>query len=157
MLQEQWTERETVPGKGLFNRLAIGAHRPRSTSKGQMITQGNTRPLMRLHSNRATLSGWSRKLALMLAVFLGVQSGLSSPLVAQGLPLIRDREIERLLSDYASPIFEAAGLGGGRITIRIVRSNVFNAFVVDGKNVYVPHRRIDAIPDAEPDHWRNRP
>lgn len=56
---------------------------------------------------------------------------------AQGLPLIRDREIERLLNDYASPIFETAGLGGGRITIRIVRSNVFNAFVVDGKNVYV--------------------
>ncbi len=102
-----------------------------------MITQGKRRPLIRLHSNWSMLTGWSSKLAWMLAVFLGVQSGLSSPLVAQGLPLIRDREIERLLSDYASPIFEAAGLGGGRITIRIVRSNVFNAFVVDGKNVYV--------------------
>ena len=56
---------------------------------------------------------------------------------AQGLPLIRDREIERLLNDYASPIFEAAGLGGGRITMRIVRSSIFNAFVVDGRNVYV--------------------
>jgi predicted Zn-dependent protease len=56
---------------------------------------------------------------------------------AQRLPLIRDREIERLLNDYATPLFEAAGLGGGRITIRIVRSSIFNAFVVDGRNVYV--------------------
>lgn len=74
----------------------------------------------------------------MLAVLIA-----ASPLVtareaaAQGLPLIRDREIERLLNDYAQPIFDAAGLGGGRITIRIVRSNIFNAFVVDGRNVYV--------------------
>jgi len=56
---------------------------------------------------------------------------------AQGLPLIRDSEIERLLNDYAQPIFRAAGLGGGRITVRIVRSNIFNAFVVDGHNVYI--------------------
>lgn len=60
-----------------------------------------------------------------------------APVSAQGLPLIRDQEIERLLNDYSNPIFDAAGLGSGRITIRIIRSNIFNAFVVDGKNVYV--------------------
>ncbi|MCB1519648.1 MAG: M48 family metallopeptidase [Hyphomicrobiaceae bacterium] len=56
---------------------------------------------------------------------------------AQGLPLIRDAEIESLLSDYASPIFRAAGLGSGRIAMRIVRNDAFNAFVVDGRNVFV--------------------
>ncbi|MGI9426647.1 MAG: M48 family metalloprotease, partial [Hyphomicrobiaceae bacterium] len=56
---------------------------------------------------------------------------------AQSLPLIRDTEIERLLSDYSRPIFEAAGLGSGRVTIRIVRSRVFNAFVIDGRNIYI--------------------
>ncbi|MEL6297549.1 MAG: M48 family metalloprotease [Pseudomonadota bacterium] len=59
------------------------------------------------------------------------------PAEAQRIPLIRDSEIERLLSDYAKPIFSAAGLGGGRVSIRIVRSSIFNAFVVDGRNVYI--------------------
>lgn len=81
---------------------------------------------------------WRRgSTALLGAIVIAAQGALSSAATAQGLPLIRDREIERLLSDYASPIFEVAGLGGGRITVRIVRSSVFNAFVVDGKNVYV--------------------
>lgn len=56
---------------------------------------------------------------------------------AQGVPLIRDTEIENLLNDYARPIFRAAGLGTGRVTMRIVRSDAFNAFVVDGRNVFV--------------------
>lgn len=61
----------------------------------------------------------------------------SSPAHAQGLPLIRDTEIEKLLNDYSAPIFRAAGLGTGRVAVRIVRNNAFNAFVVDGRNVFV--------------------
>lgn len=61
----------------------------------------------------------------------------AAPASAQGLPLIRDTEIENLLGDYAKPIFRAAGLGSGRVAIRIVRNNGFNAFVVDGRNVFV--------------------
>ena len=53
------------------------------------------------------------------------------------MPLIRDTEVENLLNDYARPIFRAAGLGTGRITMRIVRSDAFNAFVIDGRNVFV--------------------
>ena len=56
---------------------------------------------------------------------------------AQGLPLIRDSEIERLMNDYAQPIFRAAGLGAGRVRVRLVRSQVFNAFVLDGRNVFI--------------------
>lgn len=56
---------------------------------------------------------------------------------AQGIPLIRDTEIENLLNDYARPLFRAAGLGTGRVAMRIVRSDSFNAFVVDGRNVFV--------------------
>ena len=61
----------------------------------------------------------------------------AAPVSAQGLPLIRDTEIERLLNDYARPIFKAAGLGEGRVAVRIVRSSMFNAFVLDGRNVFV--------------------
>ena len=56
---------------------------------------------------------------------------------AQGLPLIRDTEIETLLGDYAKPLFRAAGLGSGRVTVRIVRNEAFNAFVLDGSNVFM--------------------
>ncbi len=56
---------------------------------------------------------------------------------AQGLPLIRDTEVETLLNDYARPIFRVAGVGGGRVTIRIVRSDIFNAFVIDGRNIFI--------------------
>lgn len=56
---------------------------------------------------------------------------------AQGVPLIRDSEIEELLNDYSQPLSRAAGLGSGRIDVRIVKSDAFNAFVVDGKNVFI--------------------
>lgn len=56
---------------------------------------------------------------------------------AQGLPLIRDAEIEALLQDYSKPIFKAAGFGGGRVTVRIVNNDAFNAFVLDGANVFI--------------------
>jgi predicted Zn-dependent protease len=61
----------------------------------------------------------------------------ATPVAAQGLPLIRDTEIENLLADYSKPIFRAAGLGTGRIKIRIVQNEAFNAFVLDGRNVFV--------------------
>jgi predicted Zn-dependent protease len=61
----------------------------------------------------------------------------SLPAQAQGLPLIRDSEIETLLSDYAKPIFKAAGLGSNRVQMRIVKEDGFNAFVIDGRSVFV--------------------
>ena len=60
----------------------------------------------------------------------------ASAAVAQGIPLVRDTETENLLKDYSRPIFKAAGLGS-HITMRIVKSDAFNAFVVDGLNVFI--------------------
>ena len=57
--------------------------------------------------------------------------------VAQNLPLIRDSEIEALLADYAKPIFRVAGFGSGKVSVRIVKNDAFNAFVLDGNNVFV--------------------
>ncbi|MGE3064797.1 MAG: M48 family metalloprotease [Hyphomicrobiaceae bacterium] len=62
---------------------------------------------------------------------------VAGPALAQGLPLIRDAEIENLLKDYSRPIFRAAGLGSQNITMRIIRHESFNAFVVDGQNVFI--------------------
>ena len=54
---------------------------------------------------------------------------------AQGL--IFDDEIEDLLRDYARPILKAARLEKGNIAMRIVNDRTFNAFVLDGQNVFV--------------------
>jgi predicted Zn-dependent protease len=60
----------------------------------------------------------------------------TSAAIAEGIPLIRDAETENLLKDYSRPIFKAAGLSS-RITMRIVKSDSFNAFVIDGLNVFI--------------------
>ena len=75
--------------------------------------------------------------AMATAMAAGGFAATATPADAQRIPLIRDSEIEGLLADYAKPIFQVAGLGGGRVSIRIVRSNIFNAFVIDGRNVYI--------------------
>ncbi|MDX2288079.1 MAG: M48 family metalloprotease [Hyphomicrobiaceae bacterium] len=85
------------------------------------------------------LRGLRRSTAAAMVGVMGLVGSMigSGPASAQGIPLIRDTEIENLLNDYARPIFKAAGLGTGRVAMRIVRSDVFNAFVVDGRNVFV--------------------
>ncbi len=60
--------------------------------------------------------------------------------------LIRDSEIEELLSDYASPIFRAANLGSQNINIHIVSDSSFNAFVIDGQNMFI---HVGAITKSE--------
>lgn len=78
------------------------------------------------------------KISLLAAAVLA--ASLLTPIAsarAQGLPLIRDAELEALLQDYAKPIFQAAGFGSGRVTVRIVNNDAFNAFVLDGGNVFM--------------------
>ena len=56
---------------------------------------------------------------------------------AQGLRFIRDAEIEDLLAAYSRPIFKAAGLGSQGVKVRIIQDSSFNAFVLDGRNVFM--------------------
>ena len=76
---------------------------------------------------------------MAMAAIYAVSATLAavSPAAAQGLPLIRDTEIENLLKDYSIPIFKAAGLASQNIVMRIIRHESFNAFVVDGRNVFI--------------------
>lgn len=71
-----------------------------------------------------------------VAGLYGLAVCLAAPAAARGIPLVRDAETENLLKDYSRPIFKAAGLGS-RITMRIVKHDSFNAFVVDGLNVFI--------------------
>ncbi len=48
------------------------------------------------------------------------------------LVLIRDAEIETTIRAYSQPVFRAAGLGGRRILIHLVKDRRLNAFVANG-------------------------
>lgn len=71
----------------------------------------------------------------------GLVGGLAAALVtstsADAAGLIRDAETESLIRIYAKPIFTAAGLGSQGIRIHIVNDKHFNAFVVDGHNMFM--------------------
>lgn len=68
-----------------------------------------------------------RVFAFLLPAFGGLLAG-APPASAQGISLIRDTEIERVLEGYERPLMEAAGLAPGAVKIRIVNDSSFNAF-----------------------------
>src|SRR3977135_1887988 len=62
------------------------------------------------------------------------------PAVAQenkGPSLLRDTEIEQLLRDYTRPILTTAGLEKQNIQVVIINDGGFNAFVADGRRIFV--------------------
>src|SRR5471032_3348812 len=55
----------------------------------------------------------------------------------KGPKLLRDTEIEQLLRDYTRPILRAAGLEKQNIQVVIINDANFNAFVADGRRIFV--------------------
>src|SRR5689334_7789736 len=76
----------------------------------------------------------ARVVALATAVAIAVTPMAAS---AQGIPLIRDAEAEQLLRDYTRPILRAAGLEKQNIQMVIINEVSFNAFVADGRRIFV--------------------
>src|SRR5690606_4311916 len=62
------------------------------------------------------------------------------------LNIIRDAEIEQLLREYTRPILQAAKLGGQNIEVVLIGDRSFNAFVADGRRIFV---NIGALYEAE--------
>lgn len=65
---------------------------------------------------------------------------------AKGPPTLRDAEIEQLLRDYTRPVLRAAGLEKQNIQITIINDRTFNAFVADGRRIFVNY---GALLDAQ--------
>src|SRR5947209_3307542 len=63
--------------------------------------------------------------------------GTSASAAAQGLNLIRDTEIEKLLQSYAKPVFDFGGLAPGTVSIHIVQDDSLNAFATQGNNMFI--------------------
>src|SRR5579863_9354381 len=51
--------------------------------------------------------------------------------------ILRDTETEQLLRDYTRPILRVAGLEKQNIQVTIINQPVFNAFVADGRRIFV--------------------
>jgi len=75
--------------------------------------------------------------ALATAVALAMAPTLSAAQQAKGPPVLRDTESEQLLRDYTRPILRAAGLEKQNIQMVIINESVFNAFVADGRRIFV--------------------
>src|SRR6478735_2258463 len=83
-----------------------------------------------------------RKLSLRLtslctAVALAVAPTMALAQENKGPPVLRDTEAEQLLRDYTRPILRAAGLERQNIQMVIINQSVFNAFVADGRRIFV--------------------
>lgn len=81
---------------------------------------------------------WFRPAVAFLATAALLAADLA-PALAQGrkLAIVRDAEAESLIRDYVRPILKVAGLGGATVQIKIVNDPVFNAFVADGRRIFV--------------------
>ena len=75
--------------------------------------------------------------ALRTACAAALIAGVVLPSAANAQGIIRDAETEALIREYAKPILRAAGLGAQNVRIHIVNDRNFNAFVVDGHNMFM--------------------
>src|SRR3954469_19036565 len=90
-----------------------------------------------VHDNQAT------KLAtLAAAVMLAIAPTMAAAQENRGPPVLRDAEAEQLLRDYSRPVLRAAGLEKQNIQMVIINDSVFNAFVADGRRIFVNYGAI---------------
>jgi predicted Zn-dependent protease len=80
--------------------------------------------------------------ALTTAVALAVAPMAAVAQENKGPPVIRDTETEQLLREYTRPILRAAGLEKQNIQMVIINQGVFNAFVADGRRIFVNYGAI---------------
>ncbi len=80
--------------------------------------------------------------ALMTAAALAVAPMAAVAQENKGPPVLRDTETEQLLREYTPPILRAAGLEKQNIQMVIINQGVFNAFVADGRRIFVNYGAI---------------
>ena len=87
-----------------------------------------------------------RAIAVLTAVALSAGPGPAPAQEAKGPPTLRDAEIEQLLKDYTRPVLRVAGLEKQNIQINIVNDRSFNAFVADGRRIFI---NVGTLMDAK--------
>src|ERR1700680_3671213 len=84
----------------------------------------------------------SKLTAVTTAVALAIAPMPALAQQGKGPPVIRDTEAEQLLRDYTRPILRTAGLEKQNIQVIIINENAFNAFVADGRRIFVNYGAI---------------
>jgi len=77
------------------------------------------------------------KLTAAATVIALVTAPMAALAQEEKLAILRDTETEQLLRDYTKPILRAAGLEKQNIQVTIINQPVFNAFVADGRRIFV--------------------
>src|SRR5512140_275415 len=83
-----------------------------------------------------------RLTAIMTAAALAFAPMSAALAQEKGPRVIRDTEAEQLLRDYTRPILRAAGLEKQNIQVVIIHDATFNAFVADGRRIFVNYGAI---------------
>jgi predicted Zn-dependent protease len=84
----------------------------------------------------------SKLTALTAAVALALAPMSARAEQEKGPPVLRDTESEQLLREYTRPILRTAGLEKQNIQIVIINESAFNAFVADGRRIFVNYGAI---------------
>jgi len=116
----------------MVSMLELPARLRRVLSPATSNLQGRSRP--------------ARLVALVTAAALAFAPVAAPAQQAKGPPILRDAEIEQLLKDYTRPILRVAGLEKQNIQITIIEDRSFNAFVADGRRIFI---NVGALMDAK--------
>ncbi|MFB6416811.1 MULTISPECIES: M48 family metalloprotease [Bradyrhizobium] len=84
-----------------------------------------------LRKKASTLTALVTAAAIVLTPFSAARAQ------AKGPPVLRDTETEQLLREYTRPILRVAGLEKHNIQMVIINDGSFNAFVADGRRIFV--------------------
>ncbi|MBO6784711.1 MAG: M48 family metalloprotease, partial [Alphaproteobacteria bacterium] len=92
-----------------------------------------------------------RPLVRLVALIAVLIVGTAPPALGQnrGISLIRDAEIEGIIRDYSTPIFNAAGLDASAVEIHLVNDARLNAFVAGGQRMFMNTGLLMRAPDPE--------
>src|SRR6478609_3198000 len=85
--------------------------------------------------------------ALVTAAAIALLPVPAAQAQSKGPPVLRDTETEQLLREYTRPILRVAGLEKQNIQMVIINDGAFNAFVADGRRIFV---NWGAILQSEP-------
>lgn len=80
--------------------------------------------------------------ALVTAAAIALLPTPAAHAQAKGPPILRDTETEQLLREYTRPILRVAGLEKQNIQMVIINESSFNAFVADGRRIFVNYGAI---------------
>jgi len=92
--------------------------------------------LLRIRKKSLKLTALTTAVALTIAPMAALAQENKGP------PVLRDAETEQLLREYTRPILRAAGLEKQNIQMVIINQGVFNAFVADGRRIFVNYGAI---------------